>query len=135
MTSSNNLPDLIRYNANLSPVEIRSNPDRYPRIKSFAYEEAVQRMTAIVWAAALYRNQELSDDKIRFIAGTLVGEILADTKYGMRNLSWEEIGLAVRAVVLGDGREMYGISVASLYAALLDYVRGDGHEADKRANQ
>lgn len=129
---SSNLPDLIRYSVNLSPLELRRNPDRYPRIRTFSQEEAVSRMIAIVWAAALYRNQELADDKIRFIASTLVGEILSDTKYGMRNLSWEEIGLAIRAAVLGEGRELYGISVASLYGALIDYVKGEGHEADKR---
>ena len=129
---SSNLPDLIRYSVNLSPLELRRNPDRYPRIRTFSQEEAVSRMIAIVWAAALYRNQELADDKIRFIASTLVGEILSDSKYGMRNLSWEEIGLAIRAAVLGEGRELYGISVASLYGALIDYVKGEGHEADKR---
>ena len=130
---NNNLPTLAKYNGTASLVEIRRDPERFPRIGSFSAETAAARMLSIVWAASLYRNQDLSDDKLAFISSALVAEIMNDRKYGLRQLSWEEIGVAIRAAVLGEGREMYGISVASLFTALVDYAKGDGHEADKKA--
>ena len=68
-----------------------------------------------------------------FIASALVDEIQADPQFGLRTLSWMEIGMVIRRAVLGGARELYGVSVASLYGALVDYARGEGHEADKLA--
>lgn len=126
-------PTLARYNVKLDLVEVRRNPAAFPRIKDTEYKEAVEKMTEIVYAAFFYRGQEIIVSQIKLIASALVAELMADTKYGLKNISWTEIGVAVRAAVLGAGKEMFGVSVASLYAAILDYVNGEGHQADRKA--
>ncbi|MBQ5593892.1 MAG: hypothetical protein IIU76_04850, partial [Bacteroidales bacterium] len=47
----------------------------------------------------------------------------------------EEIKRVVRKSVLGQGKEMYGISVSSIFQALADYCKGEGKVADKEAKQ
>ena len=128
-------PTLVQYNPNVDLVEIRRHPELYPRIKTTPDEEAVNKMTTMVYAAFLYRGQDATTTTIRFIANALVAEIKADTKFGLGSLSWEEIGRTIRLAVLGGGKEMYGISVASLYAALVDYAKTEGHDAQRRASQ
>ena len=128
-------PTLEQYNPNVDLVEIRRHPELYPRIKTTPDEEAVNKMTTMVYAAFLYRGQDATTTTIRFIANALVAEIKADTKFGLGSLSWEEIGRTIRLAVLGGGKEMYGVSVASLYAALVDYAKTEGHDAERRASQ
>lgn len=128
-------PTLVQYNPNVDLVEIRRHPELYPRIKTTPDEEAVNKMTTMVYAAFLYRGQDATTTTIRFIANALVAEIKADTKFGLGSLSWEEIGRTIRLAVLGGGKEMYGVSVASLYAALVDYAKTEGHDAERRASQ
>ena len=130
-----NAPTLVQYNPKVDLVEIRRHPELYPRIKTTPDEEAVNKMTQLVYAAFLYRGQEATTTTIRFIANALVSEIKADPKFGLASLSWEEIGRTIRLAVLGGGKEMYGISVASLYSALVDYAKTEGHDAEKRASQ
>lgn len=128
-------PTLVQYNPKVDLVEIRRHPELYPRIKTTPDEEAVNKMTTMVYAAFLYRGQDATTTTIRFIANALVAEIKADTKFGLGSLSWEEIGRTIRLAVLGGGKEMYGVSVASLYAALVEYAKTEGHDADRRASQ
>ena len=71
---------------------------------------------------------------LTFIAAALVKEIQADTQLGLPHLSWQEIGMVIRRAVLGAGKELFGVSVASLYGALADYAKTEGHEADKKRN-
>ncbi len=128
-------PTLVQYNPKVDLVEIRRHPELYPRIKATPDEEAVNKMTTMVYAAFLYRGQDATTTTIRFIANALVAEIKADTKFGLGSLSWEEIGRTIRLAVLGGGKEMYGVSVASLYAALVEYAKTEGHDAERRASQ
>lgn len=129
------LPTLVQYNGRLDLVEVRSNPEKFPRIKSTPREEAVSRMLRMVYGAFLYRGQEPTPEMVKFIAGALVDEIVRDVHYGMGELSWVEIGMVIRRAVLGGARDMYGVSVASLFSALVDYVKAEGHEADRRAKK
>ena len=46
----------------------------------------------------------------------------------------ERLEVICRAV-LGGAKELYGVSIASLYSALVEYAKGEGHEASKRANK
>jgi len=64
-------------------------------------------------------------------------DILKEDEYGIgtRFLSFEEIKRVVRKAALGQGREMYGISVSSLFQALADYCKGEGRMADKEAKE
>ncbi len=128
-------PTLVQYNPKVDLVEIRRHPELYPRIKTTPDEEAVNKMTTMVYAAFLYRGQDATTTTIRFIANALVAEIKADTKFGLGSLSWEEIGRTIRLAVLGGGKEMYGVSMASLYAALVEYAKTEGHDAERRASQ
>ena len=80
-------------------------------------------------------RKAVSAATITFTATALVDEIMADNQFGLQTLSWMEIGMVIRRAVLGGAKELYGVSVASLYAALVDYARVEGHEASKRAAQ
>lgn len=135
ITTLQNAPTLADYSParNIDLVQVRRDPVKFPRIKATERGEAIARMTRIVYAAFLYRNQSTTKTIVNFTAEALVNEIMADRKYGLQNLSWLEIGMTIRAAVLGEGKEMYGVSVASLYAALVDYAKGEGHDASNRA--
>lgn len=125
---------LAIYNTSVDLAEIRRRPDLFPRIGTTPDDQAVQAMAKMVWAAFLYRGQEADTKKVTFIAEALVQEIKMDRKWGLPSLSWAEIGMTIRNAVLGSGsRELYGVSVASLYTALVDYAKGDGHDAARKA--
>jgi hypothetical protein len=64
-------------------------------------------------------------------------DILIEDEYeiGTKYLTIEEIRRVVKRAALGQGREMYGISVSSLFQALADYCKGEGRMADKEAKE
>lgn len=131
--SSNNTTTLAPYSAKLDLVQVRLDRERFPRLSSFTQEESNSRMERIVFGAFLYKGQRLDMDVIRLTAKALVAELLNDDKYGLQELTWEEIGRAVRLAVLGEGPELYGVNVSSLYGAILHYVKTEGTDARKRA--
>ena len=47
----------------------------------------------------------------------------------------EEIKRVIKRAALGQGKEMYGISVSSLFQALADYCKGEGRMADQQAKE
>lgn len=126
---------LAIYNKRVDLVEVRRDAVAFPRIAATPKDQAVRKMVALVYAAFLYRGQEIVPDKVKFIATALVDEILADPHFGLATLSWMEIGMVIRRAVLGGAKELYGVSVASLYSALVEYAKTEGHEASKKANQ
>lgn len=126
---------LVNYNpGKASLLEMRADPERFPRIKSVTREQAVFEMSKIVSQAFLYRGQAADPTNIQFISSALVGELLEDDKYGADNLSFAEIQVVVKRAVLG-GSEMFGISVASLYKVILEFVKGEGHNNQKQVNE
>lgn len=112
-----------------SPVEMRRDTSRFPRVCTMIREDAIAQMLGVVEAAALYRGRKMDADELGFTATALVDEILADQRWGLRYISFAEIRWAVRRAVLET--EMYGVSVATLYKALVDYARGEGAAARK----
>lgn len=108
-----------------SLLDMRADPSRFPRLKSVTREEAVYEMSKIVSQAFLYRGQAADQTNIQFISSALVNELLEDRQYGASNISFAEIKVVVKRAVLG-GSEMYGISVASLYKVIMDFVKGEG---------
>jgi hypothetical protein len=76
---------------------------------------------------------DLDKDSITFMAQALITELLDDKKYGAQYISFEEISRAVKKAVLRQGKEMYGLSVSSLYECIMDYIKNEGHIADKEA--
>ena len=109
-----------------SLLEMRADSSRFPRLKSVPREQAVFEMTKIVTQAFLYRGQLLDKQNILFISTTLVDELLEDDIYGAGTISFAEIQVVVKRAVLG-GSEMFGISVASLYKVIMEFVKGEGH--------
>ena len=118
-----------------SLVDVRMDATTYPRIGQMAPALVVRQITPIVLQAFMYRGQTADGTLVDFTAKQLVEELLADEAgAGLRGLTVYEIQRAIRKAVLGQtSREMYGVNVASLYAVLVDYAKGEGHIADKQA--
>lgn len=115
-----------------SVIQMRLNPTQYPRIKNMPYQDAVKQLAGVVGTAFMYTGRSSNEQDIAFIATNLYNEIMMDEEnIGMRNISIAEIGRCVKRSVLGQGKEMFGISVASLYAIVADYCKGEGHLACK----
>lgn len=110
-------------------VEVRSNPTRFPRIGTTPQGTAQIFMREVVITALMIKGLSLDNSAVDFIAANLLSEVMADDhRLGLRELSWYEAGRAVRkAATSGD---MYGVSVATIFEAFVDYARGEGHEAD-----
>ena len=119
--------EIANYNPErASLMEMRADATRFPRIKTMPREQVVFEMSKIVSQAFLYRGQAADLTNIQFISSALVDELLEDDKYGAGFLSLAEIQVVVKRAVLG-GSEMFGISVASLYKVIMEFVKGEGH--------
>ena len=119
--------EIVNYNpGRASLLEMRADASRFPRIKKMPREQVVFEMSKIVSQAFLYRGQAADPTNIQFISSALVDELLEDDKYGAGYLSLAEIQVVVKRAVLG-GSEMFGISVASLYKVIMEFVKGEGH--------
>ena len=117
-------------------VEIRTDNKRFPRLHSYRREDAIAQMNMIIIMAFQYRGQQADTQTIILMSATLI-DILNEDEYGIgtKFLSFEEIKRVVRKAALGQSKEMYGISVSSLFQALADYCKGDGRMADKEAKE
>ena len=125
--------ELTNYNPQrASLLDMRADAVTFPRIKTMPVEQAVSGMSQIVTQAFLYKGIAAESNNIRFIASSLVGEILEDSKFGASDLSLAEIQVVIKRAVLSS--DMYGISVASLYRTIMDYVKGEGHNNQKRVD-
>ena len=114
----------------VSLLEMRMDEKRFPRIGTFSREQAVLEMSKIVSQAFLYKGQAADPTNIQFISCSLVDELQADLdKLGTRNISFAEISRIVKRAVLQD--DMYGISVASLYKVIIEYVKGEGNKLQR----
>lgn len=118
----------------VSLLDMRMDSKRYPRIGAYTREQAVFEMSRIVTQAFLYRGQTADTSNIQFISCSLVDELQADLdRLGMKNISFGEISRVIKRAVLQD--EMYGISVASLYKVIVEYVKGEGHRLQEEADE
>lgn len=130
--------EVIAYNdqsKDISLVEIRREPDRFPRLNRVSFQEAMIRMQSIIHMASMYMRADLDQNSITFMAQALITELLDEKQYGAKYISFEEITRAVKKGVLRQGKEMYGLSVSSLYACIIDYIKTEGHEADQQAKR
>lgn len=114
-----------------SLLDMRSDAKRFPRIGTFSREQAVLEMSKIVSQAFLYKGQAADPTNIQFISCSLVDELQSDLDgLGTRHISFGEISRVVkRSVFHGD---MYGISVASLYKVIIEYIKGEGHRLNQQ---
>ena len=115
-------------------VEIRTDSKAFPRLYTYRSEEAIAQMNMIIMMAFQFRGQQADAMTIYQMSSSLIS-ILNEDEYGIgtRFLSFEEIKRVIRKAALGQGREMYGISVSSLFQALADYCKGEGKAADQEA--
>lgn len=112
--------------AQVSLMDIRRSPERFPRIGSLTREAAVLEMSKIVTQAFLYKGQAADPANVQFISCGLVDELQSDLDHlGTGLISLAEISRIVKRSVLQD--EMYGISIASLYKVIVTYIKGEGH--------
>ena len=119
--------EIANYNSGqASLLEMRADATRFPRINTMSREQAVSGLIRIVSQAFLYRGQAADPVNVQFISNALLNELLDDDKYGAGYLSLAEIQVIVKRAVLG-GSEMFGISVASLYKIIMEFVKGEGH--------
>ena len=110
----------------VSLLEMRMDEKRFPRIGAFPREQAVFEMSKIVSQAFLYKGQAADPKNIQFISCALVDELQSDLdRLGTKHISFAEISRVVKRAVLQD--DMYGISVASLYKVIIEYIKGEGH--------
>ena len=119
--------EIANYNpGQASLLEMRADATRFPRINTMSREQAVSGLIRIVSQAFLYRGQAADPVNVQFISNALLNELLEDDKYGAGYLSLAEIQVIVKRAILG-GAEMFGISVASLYKVIMEFVKGEGH--------
>ena len=118
----------------VSLLDIRKDAKRFPRLHTYSREQAVTEMSKIVSQAFLYKGQAADPTNIQFISCSLVDELQADLdRLGTRFLSFAEISRIVKRAVLQD--EMYGISVASLYKVIVEYVKGEGLKLQQQVKE
>jgi len=130
--------EIVNYNPTRATLlQMRCDPVTFPRLNTIPKETAIEQMSLIVQQAFLYRGQEMNPDNIHFIAAAVIEEILTERQFGSDNLSMAEIQVIVKKAVLSG--EMYGVSVATIYKAVTDYAKGEGHlhqvEADNQARE
>lgn len=117
-------------------VDIRTDNKRFPRLHSYRREDAIAQMNMVIMMAFQFRGQHADAQSIIQMSASLI-DILLDDEYGIgtKFLSFEEIKRVIRKAALGQGREMYGISVSSLFQALADYCKGEGRMANQQARE
>lgn len=115
-------------------VDIRTDSKTFPRLHTYDRQEAIGQMNIILLMAFQYRGQQADAYTINQMSASLV-ELLLEDEYslGMKYLTFEEIKRIVRKAALGQGKEMYGISVSSIFQALADYCKGEGKMASQQA--
>ena len=118
----------------VSLLEMRMDEKRFPRIGAFPREQAVFEMSKIVSQAFLYRGQAADPKNIQFISCALVDELQSDLdRLGTKHISFGEISRVVKRAVLQD--DMYGISVASIYKVIIEYIKGEGHRLQQEVSE
>lgn len=117
-------------------VDIRIDNRRFPRLHTYRREDAIAQMNMIIMMAFQFRGQQADTLTIVQMSSSLI-DILNDDEFGIgtKFLSFEEIKRVVRKAALGQGKEMYGISVSSLFQALADYCKGEGRMANTQARE
>ena len=117
-------------------VDIRTDSRRFPRLYTYKREDAIGQMNMIVIMAFQYRGQQADAHSIYQMSASLI-DIVNEDEYGIgtKFLSFEEIKRVVKKAALGQGKEMYGISVSSLFQALADYCKGEGRMANTQARE
>lgn len=134
LTTRQNAGAIASYSQKTTLVDIRRNPKEFPRIKDIPAQELARHLQSAILSVYQYRGQKPnSADEVKTMSFSLMAELLADD-FGndTKELSMEEIRMALRKVGLRQGSDMYGINVGSLYNAILDFRRTEVEEAHRQ---
>ena len=119
--------------ASVTYVEIRRDQATYPRLVAVPRDIATAALGKIIFratfnaAAGSFKDADL-EERIALMAAELYDILLEDyDELGTKNLSFAEVARVIRAASVSP--DLYGVSVRSLYSAILDYCRGEGHKA------
>lgn len=129
--------ELIPYDApaGVSLVDIRMDPQRFPRLKSLSGQSAIARLEQVILMAYTYTGRPAPEDRCRAVALALYNELMQDKKrIGTANITIEEVGHAVKGAILDATEDVY-INIAFLYRAVCRYATGEGHDAQDAANK
>jgi hypothetical protein len=119
-----------------SLLEIRTDSRKFPRLYTYRREDAVNLMNGVILMAYQYRGQQADTCTIVQMSSSLIDILLEDEfAIGTRYISFEEIKRIVKKAVLGQGKEMFGISVSSIFQAIADYCKGEGRVASQQARE
>ena len=117
-------------------VEIRTDSKKFPRLYTYPREEAISLMSGLVLMAYQYRGQQADTYTIMQISSALIDILIEDEfSIGTKYISFEEIKRVIKKAVLGQGKEMFGISVSSIFQAIAEYCKGEGRVASKQATE
>lgn len=117
-----------------SLVEVRRDNVRFPRLHTYPKDTAHRMMMAMVIKANEWFGCKPDAGEVSQIAWDLYTELMADNE-GMRafNLSFEEIGRAIRKAATGQSVEFYGkVSFYFLYRCIIQFVKTDVLEANRQ---
>ena len=111
-----------------SLLDIRKDPEKYPRLRSMDEAQAKLELGVVVMMAQQYRGQQIDEETTGTLVESLYTELMEDAEnVGLSYLSMAEITRIVKRAVMGQTkRELFGINVASLLGVLTDYARGEG---------
>ena len=118
---------------NASLIEMRADSKRFPRVGAVPREIAIGNMKKIVYNAYLYRGQTADGTAVDYISSALIDELLSGYDQGTEYISFAEISRLVKRAILRD--EMFGISVASIYKVIIEYINGEGRELTMRVRE
>ena len=118
---------LITIDPKVTAVDIRHDPEKYPRIHSIDGNISYQAVTMIMMQAFTIRGQKPTATDLAASANMLLDMLLMDEdNLGLNYLTLPEIARCARRSALeNDGP----VSVASVYKSLKDYAMKEGNQA------
>ena len=127
---SSNISTKVKKSVTL--YEMRTDSRRFPRLVSMPSAAAIEQLARIVATAFMYNGKATDENNVIFIATSLYNEMMTDEySLGMKYISMAEVEYVIKKSLLGQGTELFGISVVSLYKAIAEYCKGEGHIAEK----
>ena len=115
-----------------SLLEIRMDSKTFPRLSAYTRDAAIVELARIITKAFLYRGNVSDPQQVSFIATSLYDELIREDTYGAANITLNEVSVVIRKAIL---EEDIFISVSTLYRAILNYCKGEGHLLQIQANE
>lgn len=121
--------ELLTVSPAVGAADLMTARVRSPRLCAMKRENAVEAIRKIIYKMTLYRGQAPDAQMLAFTSAALYDELVNDKSCGLPYITIPEIEHVVKQAVLH--KDIY-LSVASVYAVLSEYARGEGHELEKQ---